>query len=161
MPGQETGTSDPMAGIDISSSAFNDHSFVPRQYALEGENVSPPLTWSGTPDDAAELVLLCEDPDAPSGTFPHWIVVGIDPHSDGAAPGQCPPGGTELVNGFRERGWGGPHPPPGDEAHRYFFRLYALAEPCVLPDAPSADQVHEAVEKHQLASGTLVGLYQR
>jgi Raf kinase inhibitor-like YbhB/YbcL family protein len=150
-----------MSGIDLNSSAFNDHSFISRRYALEGANVSPPLTWSGAPDDAAELVLVCEDPDAPSGTFEHWVVVGIDPHSDGVAAGQTPPGGTELVNSFGERGWGGPHPPPGDEAHRYFFRLYALSEPVVLPDSPTAEQVHEAVEQRQVASGTLVGLYQR
>ncbi|MBD0840644.1 MULTISPECIES: YbhB/YbcL family Raf kinase inhibitor-like protein [unclassified Streptomyces] len=150
-----------MAGIELSSSAFNDHSFLTRRYAYEGENVSPPLQWRGTPQDAAELVLLCEDPDAPSGTFPHWIVVGIDPHSEGVAAGHCPPGGTELVNGFGERGWGGPHPPPGDDAHHYFFRLYALDEPCVLPEAPSSEQVHRAVEGHELADATLVGLYQR
>lgn len=88
-------------------------------------------------------------------------MVGIDPRSEGVNAGQCPPGGTELVNGFGERGWGGPHPPPGDEAHRYIFRLYALSEPCVLPDAPRADQVHEAVDKRELDSGTLVGLYRR
>jgi hypothetical protein len=150
-----------MAGIELKSSAFNDHSFIPRRYAREGENTSPPLTWSEVPQEAAELVLLCEDPDAPSGTFVHWIVVGIDPRSGGVEAGQCPPGGTELINGFGEPGWGGPHPPPGDEAHRYFFRLYALSEPCALPDAPSADQVHQAVEKHQTASGNFVGLYHR
>ncbi|WP_217143226.1 YbhB/YbcL family Raf kinase inhibitor-like protein [Streptomyces sp. AC627_RSS907] len=150
-----------MAGIDLSSSAFDDHSFIARRYAYEGDNVSPPLTWSGVPDDAAELVLLCEDPDAPSGTFTHWVVVGIDPRSDGVDAGQCPPGGTELTNGYGEQGWGGPQPPPGDEAHRYFFRLYALRDPCVLPDSPTAAQVHQAVDGQQLASGTLVGLYQR
>jgi Raf kinase inhibitor-like YbhB/YbcL family protein len=150
-----------MAGIELTSSAFSDHAFLARRYAYEGENASPPLAWTGVPDDAAELVLLCEDPDAPSRTFVHWIVVGIDPRSDGVEAGKPPPGGTELVNGFGERGWGGPHPPPGDEAHRYFFRLYALAEPCVLPDAPSADQVHQAVDERQLASGNLVGRYHR
>ncbi|MFF9817287.1 YbhB/YbcL family Raf kinase inhibitor-like protein [Streptomyces sp. NPDC014006] len=150
-----------MAGIELRSSAFNDHAVIPRRYALEGENVSPPLAWSGVPDGTVELVLLCEDPDAPSGTFVHWVVVGADPGSTGAETGSGPPGGTELVNGYGRHGWGGPHPPPGDEAHRYFFRLYALGEPCALPDAPSAEQVHEAVEKQQLASGTLVGLYQR
>lgn len=150
-----------MTGIDLKSSAFQDRSFLPRRYALEGENVSPPLNWSGTPDDAAELVLLCEDPDAPSGTFVHWIVVGIDPHSEGVAAGQDPPRGTGLVNGFGERGWGGPHPPPGDEAHHYLFRLYALREPCVLPDSPSAEDVHRAVEEREIASGDLVGLYNR
>jgi Raf kinase inhibitor-like YbhB/YbcL family protein len=150
-----------MAGIELSSDAFDDHSFIPRRHAYEGENASPPLAWSGVPDEAVELVLLCEDPDAPSGTFAHWVVVGVDPHSDGVAPGQCPPGGTELVNGYGEQGWGGPHPPPGDEAHRYFFRLYALREPCVLPDAPGAGQVRQAAEERQLASGALVGLYRR
>ncbi|MDQ1042651.1 Raf kinase inhibitor-like YbhB/YbcL family protein [Streptomyces sp. V4I2] len=155
------GTPGDMAGIELRSSAFNDHSVIERRYAYEGDNVSPPLAWRGVPDDATELVLLCEDPDAPSGTFAHWIVVGIDPHSEGVAAGQCPTGGTELVNGYHERGWGGPHPPPGDEAHRYFFRLYALSKPCVLPDAPSAQEVHQAVDEQQLASGTLVGLYQR
>jgi len=150
-----------MTGIDLKSSAFSNHAIVPRRYALEGENVSPPLTWSGVPDDAAELVLLCEDPDAPSGSFVHWIVVGVDPHSDGVRAGQCPTGGTELVNGYGRPGWGGPCPPPGDEAHRYFFRLYALAEPCVLADSPRADEVRRAVEKHELASGTLVGMYHR
>ncbi|MFE9093337.1 YbhB/YbcL family Raf kinase inhibitor-like protein [Streptomyces sp. NPDC007264] len=150
-----------MAGIELMSSAFSDHAFLPRRYALEGENESPPLTWSGVPQDATELVLLCEDPDAPSGTFVHWIVVGVDPHSGGVAAGQCPPGGTELVNGFHRQGWGGPHPPPGDEAHRYVFHLYALAEPCALPDAPSADQVHDAVGEREIADGTLMGLYHR
>ncbi|MEV5438482.1 YbhB/YbcL family Raf kinase inhibitor-like protein [Streptomyces sp. NPDC052682] len=150
-----------MAGMELGSTAFDDHSFIARRYAYEGDNISPPLSWSGVPDDATELLLLCEDPDAPSGTFVHWIVVGIDPRSGGMEAGESPPGGTALVNGYGEQGWGGPHPPPGDEAHRYFFRLYALSGPCVLPDAPSAEQVHEAVEKQQLASGTLVGLYQR
>ncbi|MFC9930913.1 YbhB/YbcL family Raf kinase inhibitor-like protein [Streptomyces sp. NPDC127190] len=150
-----------MADIELISSAFNDHAVLDRRYAFEGENLSPPLAWSGVPDGATELVLLCEDPDAPSGTFVHWAVVGIDPRSRGTETGKSPPGGTELVNGFGELGWGGPHPPPGDDAHRYFFRIYALAEPCVLPDSPSAERVHQAVEKRQLASGTLVALYRR
>ncbi|MFE6280934.1 YbhB/YbcL family Raf kinase inhibitor-like protein [Streptomyces sp. NPDC057877] len=150
-----------MSGIELRSSAFTDHAPVPRRYALEGENVSPPLAWSGVPEDTSELVLLCEDPDAPSGTFVHWVVVGVDPHSGGTEAGHPPPGGTELTNGYGRPGWGGPHPPPGDEAHHYYFHLYALGEPCVLPDNPSADQVHQAVEKARIADGTLVGLYHR
>ncbi|MFE1440476.1 YbhB/YbcL family Raf kinase inhibitor-like protein [Streptomyces sp. NPDC058739] len=150
-----------MTGIELSSSAFDDHASIPRRYALEGENISPPLAWSGVPDDAAELVLVCEDPDAPSGTFVHWVCVGIDPRSGGAGSGEQPRGGTSLVNGYHRRGWGGPHPPPGDEAHHYYFRLYALGEPVVLPDAPSADQVHRILEEREMASGTLVGMYRR
>lgn len=150
-----------MAGIELRSPAFHDHAPIPRRHALEGDNASPPLEWSGVPDGASELVLLCEDPDAPSGTFVHWAVTGIDPDSEGTAAGEHPPGGTELVNGFGGRGWGGPHPPPGDEAHRYVVRLYALSGPCRVPDAPSADQMHRAVEDRELARGTLVGLYHR
>jgi Raf kinase inhibitor-like YbhB/YbcL family protein len=113
------------------------------------------------PGDTAELVLLCEDPDAPSGTFTHWLVTGIDPRSSGVEEGQLPPGGDPKVNGFGEQGWGGPRPPAGDPAHRYFFRLYAVTEPLPLPDNPTADDVHKAVAGREQASGTLVGLYQR
>lgn len=150
-----------MAGIELLSAAFSDHTVIPRRYAKDGDNVSPPLTWSDIPDGTAELVLLCEDPDAPSGNFLHWLVTGIDPGSAGTEAGQTPLGGSPHTNGYRERGWGGPQPPTGDPAHRYFFHLYALPEPVSIPDGASADQVHDIVDNRQLASGTLVGLYQR
>ncbi|MEU6091406.1 YbhB/YbcL family Raf kinase inhibitor-like protein [Streptomyces sp. NPDC047085] len=149
-----------MTAFTLESPAFEDHHRVPPRYTEDAGNVSPPLAWSGVPDEATELVLLCEDPDAPSGSFVHWAVVGIDPHSKGVEAGHTPPGGTELVNGFGRRGWDGPAPPPGDEPHRYVFHLYALGQPCVLPDRPSTDQVLEAVERRELADSTLVGLYQ-
>jgi Raf kinase inhibitor-like YbhB/YbcL family protein len=145
-----------MAGIELYSEAFNDHAPIPGHYAKDGDNVSPPLHWSRPPDGTRELVLLCEDPDAPSGTFVHWLVSGIAPDSDGV-----PAGGTPHVNGFGERGWGGPLPPRGDSAHRYLFRLYALPEHPPLPERASAAEVHRAVDRAQLASGTLAGLYQR
>jgi Raf kinase inhibitor-like YbhB/YbcL family protein len=150
-----------MAGIELISSAFNDHTAIPRRYAREGDNVSPSLTWSGVPEGTAELLLLCEDPDAPTGTFVHWLVTGIAPDADSVEAGKTPRGGKPLPNGFGETGWGGPHPPAGDEAHRYFFRLYALPEPVELPANPTADDVHRAVDKRQSASGTIVGMYQR
>ncbi|MEV3987373.1 YbhB/YbcL family Raf kinase inhibitor-like protein [Streptomyces sp. NPDC049837] len=150
-----------MAGIELKSSAFNDGSFIPRRYAKEGDDVSPPLSWSGVPDGTSELLLLCEDPDAPSGTFLHWLVTGIDPASDGVDTGETPRGGTNRSNDYGGRGWGGPQPPVGDQAHRYFFRVYALPEPVELPDGASARDVHAAVDERQLAGGTLVGLYQR
>ncbi|MDW6065229.1 YbhB/YbcL family Raf kinase inhibitor-like protein [Streptomyces sp. FXJ1.4098] len=122
--------------------------------------LSPPLTWSGVPAGTAELALLCEDPDAPSGPFVHWLVTGIAPPAaawaaDGrprrrAAHQRIPPAG--LGRAAPARGW---------SAAPVFFRLYALPEPLVLPDEPSADEVHRAVDRSQLASGTLVGLYQR
>jgi len=150
-----------MTGIELRSTSFGDHEAIPRRHSGEGEDVSPPLTWSAAPDGTSELVLLCEDPDAPVGTFLHWLVTGIDPASDGVAEGESPPGGQEWPNGFGRRGWGGPMPPPGHGAHRYFFRLWAVSEPVALHGRPTADDVHRAVKGRELASGTLVGTYQR
>jgi Raf kinase inhibitor-like YbhB/YbcL family protein len=106
------------------------------------------------------LVLLCKDPDAPTGPFLHWLVTGIDPASGGVLEGQAPPGGRVWPNDFGEKGWGGPQSPAGDDAHRYFFRLYALPGPVGLPGEPTAAQVHRAVDDAALACGTTVGLYQ-
>jgi hypothetical protein len=113
------------------------------------------------PDGTAELMLVCEDPDAPSGTFLHWLVTGIDPRSGGVDTGQTPPGGSAHLNGFRRDGWGGPHPPAGAAPHRYVFRLYALPDRVTLPEEATADAVHQAVAGRQLESGTLVGRYRR
>ncbi|MBH5338063.1 YbhB/YbcL family Raf kinase inhibitor-like protein [Streptomyces pactum] len=150
-----------MAGIELRSTAFDDGAFIPRRHAREGDDLSPDLAWSGVPDGTAELLLLCEDPDAPSGTFLHWLVTGIDPGASGVAAGECPAGGQERRNGYGDLGWGGPQPPAGDGAHRYFFRLYALPGPVPLPDGATAADVHAAVDSRQLAGGTLMGRYQR
>ncbi|MFC9293842.1 YbhB/YbcL family Raf kinase inhibitor-like protein [Streptomyces sp. NPDC057011] len=150
-----------MSGIELSSTAFGDNTVIPRRYSGEGENISPPLTWSGVPDGTTELVLLCEDPDAPGPTFLHWLVTGIDPGTTGVAEDQKPPGGLPWPNGFGRMGWGGPMPPPGHGPHRYFFHLYALSEPLPLHDRPGVEDVHRALKGRELASGTLVGTYER
>ncbi|GAA5196092.1 YbhB/YbcL family Raf kinase inhibitor-like protein [Rugosimonospora acidiphila] len=150
-----------MASIQLDSPAFGNHDEIPARYAHTGENISPPLRWSGLPESATELILLCEDPDAPSTTFLHWLVTGIDPASNGVSEGQIPRGGQEWPNGFGEPGWGGPQPPPGDPAHRFVFHLYALGQPIQLPDQPSAYDVHRHVDEAAVASGTTVGLFQR
>ncbi|WP_031075082.1 YbhB/YbcL family Raf kinase inhibitor-like protein [Streptomyces sp. NRRL S-118] len=150
-----------MTGIELSSAAFGDHQAIPRRYTGEGEDISPPLTWSAPPDGTAELVLACEDPDAPNGTFLHWLVTGIDPASDGVEEGRTPSGGTEWPNGFGRTGWGGPLPPAGHGRHRYFFRLWAVSQPLPLTDRPTADTVHRALAGRELASGALMGTYQR
>ncbi|QHC22231.1 YbhB/YbcL family Raf kinase inhibitor-like protein [Streptomyces sp. GS7] len=150
-----------MTGIELRSVAFDDHAAIPRRHSGEGDDVSPPLTWSAAPDGTAELVLLCEDPDAPGGAFLHWLVTGIDPESSGAAEGEVPQGGQEWPNGFGRVGWAGPMPPPGHGVHRYFFRLWAVSEPLSLHGRPTADAVHHAVKGQELASGTLVGTYRR
>ncbi|WP_225830302.1 YbhB/YbcL family Raf kinase inhibitor-like protein [Streptomyces sp. NK08204] len=150
-----------MAGIELRSTAFNDHSMIPRRHAKDAENLSPPLSWSGLPDGTAELALLCEDPDAPSGSFVHWLVTGIDPHTGGLDAGEAPSGSHSHRNGFGEQGWGGPRPPVGDDAHHYVFRLYALPAHVSLPDRADASEVHAALDRQELASGTIVGLYRR
>jgi len=151
-----------MAGIDVHSPAFDDNEPVPSRYSHDHENVSPPLHWSNVPEGTTELVLLCEDPDAPAGSFLHWLVTGIDPLAQGVDEGEIPTGGQEWANGFGERGWGGPQPPVGDRPHRYVFHLYALADPVQLPQRPSADDVQREVERATvLASATTIGTYQR
>ncbi|MGW0769530.1 YbhB/YbcL family Raf kinase inhibitor-like protein [Streptomyces sp. NPDC002676] len=150
-----------MAGIELTSAAFRDQNMIPRRHARDAGNVSPPLTWSGVPDDTAELVLLCEDPDAPSGTFVHWLVTGIDPHTDHLDAGKAPSGSQPHRNSFGERGYGGPQPPVGDNAHHYVFHLYALPSPVSLPDRATAAEAHAVLDGQQLASGTIVGLYER
>lgn len=149
-----------MAGIELRSSAFSDHDTIPRRHAREAENSSPPLEWSGVPDDAAELALVCEDPDAPAGTFVHWLVTGIDPHSTGVDEGAVPPGGHQHPNAFGNPGWDGPQPPVGDPVHRYFFRIFALGAPLGAADG-DAGSIRAVVEDQQIASGTVVGVYQR
>ena len=133
----------------------------PPRFAKEGEDLSPPLEWSGVPDTAVELALLCEDPDAPGGTFVHWVVAGVDPSLSGLAEGELPQGAVEGGNDYGGTGYGGPRPPVSDPAHRYFFRLYAVGEPLGVSPGASADDVRHAIEGKELARGTLVGTYQR
>src|SRR5436189_84636 len=124
--GEGSGGGEPGAVIDLRSPAFSDGALLPARCSKDGGNVSPALEWSTPPDGTAELVLLCEDPDAPGGTFVHWLVSGIDPGTTTIAEGQEPPGSVSWQNGYGETGYGGPQPPIGDDAHRYMFRLIAL-----------------------------------
>lgn len=150
-----------MEEIELRSSAFDDHAFIPERHSQDGANLSPALEWIGVPGDAVELVLMCEDPDAPRGTFLHWLVTGIDPHAPGVPEGATPLDGREWPNDFGKTGWGGPAPPPGDDAHRYMFRLFALSSPLELPEKPTAADINEATDGITIGRGTLVGLYQR
>lgn len=145
----------------MRTAAFSDHTLIPGRYSYEGVNISPPLEWSGIPEDAKELAMLCEDPDAPSGTFIHWVVTNISPSTTGVAEGALPEDAVPGRNGFGELGWGGPRPPVGDDPHRYFFRLYAADRPLELREGATAEQVHAALDNHMIARGTVVGLFGR
>lgn len=150
-----------MADIEVRSPDFNDGAFIPGRHGHDDQNVSPSLEWIGVTPDAIELLLMCEDPDAPSGTFLHWLVTGIDPGAAGVPENNTPLGGKDWPNDFGQVGWGGPAPPPGDRPHRYVITVYALSQRVDLPDRPTADDVHRAVEGIVLGRGTLVGLFQR
>lgn len=147
-------------GMALRSPAFADHAPIPGRHARDGEQVPPPLEWSQVPDDAAELALLCEDLDAPSG-FCHWVVTGIPPAATGIGDRVLPEGAREGRNDYGEPGWGGPRPPVGDEPHRYAFRLYALDRPLGLGPEASGTEVRAALDGHHLATGALVGLFAR
>jgi Raf kinase inhibitor-like YbhB/YbcL family protein len=147
--------------IELTSAAFADGDTIPDKYARLGDNVSPPLAWSGVPEGTIELALIVEDPDAPSGTFTHWIVSGLGPDTEGLAEGELPARAVEGSNDFGEDGYGGPQPPPGDPPHRYVFTLLALGSETELAPGTSAVEFHDAVQGNELARGQLTGRYGR
>lgn len=158
-PSQATQEEDTMTLI-VASAAFEDGETVPQQYTCDGADVSPPLDVSGVPSEASELALIMEDPDAPGGTFVHWVLWGIDAAVTSLPEGGVPDGAVHGRTGFDRDAYGGPCPPPGDP-HRYVFNVYALSgAPDVEPGA-SADELRAAFERLVLAEGRLIGLYGR
>jgi Raf kinase inhibitor-like YbhB/YbcL family protein len=146
--------------ITVSSTAFADGAAIPQRFTCTGENVSPPLRWSGVPEGTAGVALVVDDPDAPRGTFVHWVVVGLDPGTDGLAEGAVPAGARQLPNSAGDAAWAGPCP-PGGPAHHYRFTVYALAhEPEVAGNADPAAAV-EAIEAAASVRGRLVGTFSR
>jgi Raf kinase inhibitor-like YbhB/YbcL family protein len=151
--------------ILLTSSAFADGEFIPARYTCAGEDVSPPLQWSNVPAEAKSLAIVCDDPDAPSGTWVHWVIYDIPPAFGGlteAVPAMqvTPDGVKQGKNDFRRIGYGGPCPPPGSP-HHYHFKIYALdVEPGFPVGATKAD-LAQAMKGHVLAEGRLVGLFQR
>jgi Raf kinase inhibitor-like YbhB/YbcL family protein len=146
--------------VELRSRAFTNNTPIPARFSRDGENLSPPLEWSGVLDEAVELVLICEDPDAPRGTFVHWLVSGIAPKDAVLDAGQIPGGSVLGRNDFGNTGWDGPQPPPG-AAHRYYLRLYALNAPANLRPGFDADQLRRAAESKGADTATLIGLFQR
>lgn len=151
--------------MKLTSTAFAEGKPIPRKHTCEGEDVSPPLSWSDAPAGAKSFALICDDPDAPVGTWVHWVAWNI-PASvtalDENTPKQdaIPGGGQQGRNDFKRTGYGGPCPPPG-KPHRYFFKLYALdAELDLAAGATKAD-LERAMQGHILAEAHLMGTYQR
>ncbi len=150
--------------IKITSTAFEEGGMIPRKYTCDGEDVSPPLSWTGVPEGAETIALISDDPDAPMGTWVHWVLFNL-PATEKGLPEAIPPD-RELKNGakqgrndFRRIGYGGPCPPGG--THRYFFKLYALDAVLNLPAGATKAELLKAMEGHILAQGQLMGKYRR
>ena len=147
--------------ITVTSSAFNPGAKIPRKYTGEGEDVSPPLAWSGAPADTKEFALICDDPDAPRPEpWVHWVLYGI-PADRNSLPEGNAGGADEGKTSFGKIGYGGPMPPPGHGVHHYYFKVYALDQPLELGPGATKERLLEAMAGHVLAEGELVGTYER
>jgi Raf kinase inhibitor-like YbhB/YbcL family protein len=145
-----------MKELSVSSPAFKNNKLIPSKYTCDGDNVNPPLTIEGVPDGTKSLVLIVDDPDAPMGTWDHWVVWNVPPTNtieENTVPG------TEGVNDSRKHSYGGPCPPWG--THRYFFKVYAVDTKLDLNSNSRKKDVEKAMQNHILAKGELVGLYHR
>lgn len=144
--------------IELTSPAFEQGGSIPPTYARSGDDVSPPLRWTGVPAGTAELALVVEDPDAPRGTFRHWIVTGLDPSLDHLEAGTLPEGASEGRNEVGDVGYGGPQPPEGEQ-HRYVFQLLALEDNVMLAPGYDYPAFHDAAQGKEVGRGELVARY--
>ena len=148
-----------MADLTLTSSAFEHNAPIPRRHTCEGEDLSPPVAWAAPPAGTASLALVVDDPDAPGGTFTHWLAWGLPPEQGGLAEGQAAP--VEGENDFGTNGYRGPCPPPGHGPHRYSFRVYAVASELTLPAGANRADLEAAIGADALAIAELVGTYER
>ncbi len=153
-----------IAPIKVSSPAFQEGGMIPERYTCDGDDISPPLNWEAVPEGTKSMALIVDDPDAPGGTFVHWVLYDLPADLDGL-PENLPPGkgfpigGAEGINSTNKTGYEGPCPPRG--THRYFFKVYALDEKLNLPAGETKDRLLEAMEGHILGQGRLMGRYKR
>ena len=151
--------------MQLTSTAFTEGAAIPAKYTCDTRNVSPPLRWGGAPAGTRSLALIVDDPDAPSGTWVHWVLydvpASVSELPEDLAKSQYVAGGAKQgLNDFRHLGYGGPCPPHG-KPHRYFFKLYALDALLDLKPGLTKKDLESALEKHILAHAQLMGTYQR
>jgi len=148
-----------MSALKITSPAFQDNGTIPRQYTCDGEDINPPLMIANIPQETKSIALICDDPDASTGMWVHWVLWNIDPSMEEIAENAVPPGAVEGMNDFGRHSYGGPCPPSG--THRYFFKVYALDTMLdIRPDSQKTD-LEQAMKGHILAEGQIIGLYKR
>ncbi len=151
--------------LQVKSSAFSHGERIPEKYTADGPDVSPPISWEGVPEGTASIAVICDDPDAPRGTWVHWLIWNIPAESQGLPEGvppdrELPDGSRQGTNDFGRIGYGGPAPPPGTP-HRYYFRVYALDTRLDVPAGARRDALESAMRGHVLAQGELMGTYGR
>ena len=156
-----------MVVIELKSTAFTESDTIQVKYTCDGPDISPPLNWSAPPEGTKSLALICDDPDAPMGTWVHWVLFNIPPDITGLPEGfsvakaeEALAKAVEGINDFKRLGYGGPCPPPGP-AHRYYFKMYALDAELELAKKATKADVEKAMEGHILAQGQLMGKYKR
>jgi Raf kinase inhibitor-like YbhB/YbcL family protein len=147
--------------LGVSSPYFAQGQRIPVEFTCDGRDVSPQLLWRGVPPGAAEVAILVEDPDAPGGTFVHWVAWGISPKLKGLPVDPDPSTFEQGKNSFGKVGYAGPCPPKGDKPHHYEFRVYALRNPLGLKDGADAQTVRQTIATLAQAGGTLTGVYGR
>jgi Raf kinase inhibitor-like YbhB/YbcL family protein len=154
------------AKVTVTSPAFEAGRAIPAKYSCQGEDISPPLKWEGAPADTKSFALICDDPDAPGGTWVHWVIYNL-PAATSSLPENMPKSeflqndAIQGANSFNKTGYGGPCPPAG-KAHRYFFKVYALDKGFIVKKGQlGKDELLAAMRGHILAQGQLMGTYKR
>lgn len=145
--------------IQVSSSAFAEGESIPAKYTCDGDDISPPLMWSGVPESAHSAVLIMDDPDAPVGTWVHWVLYDLPADVNGLHEGDRDIG-VDGVNSWNNLGYGGPCPPPGDP-HRYYFKLYILDTELYLQTGATKAEIEKVMQDHIMAEGQMMGKYGR
>lgn len=145
--------------MNLTSSVFKNNEKIPAKYTCDGENINPPLVFSGVPENTKSLVLIVDDPDAPMGTWVHWIMWNIDPKAEKIKENSTPHGAVEGMTSFNKTGYGGPCPPSG--AHHYHFKIYAIDTMLALPASADKLELEKEINGRILDQAELVGVYLR
>ncbi len=150
-----------MGTLVLKSAVFKEGGTIPEKYTCDGENINPLIEIVGTPENTKSMVLIVDDPDAPAGTWDHWIMWNIDPKTSYIHEDSIPAGAVQGNTSFGKPRYGGPCPPKGDKPHRYVFKLYTLDAMLDLPETATRQELEQAMKGHILAQTTLTGKYKR
>lgn len=145
--------------MKIDSMVFKNNEFIPSKFTCDGINTNPLLRFSDVPTEAKSLALIMDDPDAPAGTWVHWVLWNIDPKTEKIEEDSAPVGAKQGMTSYNETKYGGPCPPNG--THHYYFKLYALDEKLELASSTTASDLENAMQGHVIAQTEMIGLYSR